>query len=133
MREWSRRRRSCCRSGSPNRLVVFTHDGPCWVAVGADGKRLTPSLIAGNPRSRPRARCGRCRSPRGSRPPCSKLLGLDRNGAVHGARFHVDDGSFELLSAQIATTQGGYLATAFTGPSTVVAVPPTDRLARLRR
>ena len=58
-------------------------------------------------------------------PPLLELLGLDRNGAVHGARFHVEDGLFvELVSSQIATTPGGYLAAAFTGPTTVVAVAP---------
>ena len=55
-------------------------------------------------------------------PPFIELLGLDRNGAVYGARFHGDRGAIELVSAQVATTQGGYLAAARAGTDTVVAV-----------
>ncbi len=57
-------------------------------------------------------------------PPLLELLGLDKNGAIHGARFHAEEGLIELLSAQVATTRGGYLAAARSGLSMVVAVAP---------
>jgi hypothetical protein len=56
--------------------------------------------------------------------PLFELLGLDNNGAVCAARFHAEDGVFELLKAQVAATEEAYLAAAFAGPTTVVAVSP---------
>jgi hypothetical protein len=51
-----------------------------------------------------------------------KVVGLDAHGAVHASQFWIEEGVLELLSSPVATTDGGYLAAAQTGPNRVVAV-----------
>ena len=108
--------------GSPSRMMVVTHDGALWYAVDADDRRLPPTSYRWQPALPAASSLQAVPISWRFAPPLLELLGLDQHGGVYGARFHVDDGSFELLSAQSATTQGGYLAAALAGPSTVVAV-----------
>jgi tetratricopeptide (TPR) repeat protein len=107
---------------SSDRPVVFTHDGPFWVGVAADGSRLPPCPYRWQPAAPVSSSLRTVPISWRFAAPLLELLGLDKNGAVHGARFHAEDGWFELVSAQFATTKGGYLAAALMGPSTVVAV-----------
>ena len=54
-------------------------------------------------------------------PPHLDLVGLDSDGRVHSAQFHLDRGSFELVASRVAATEGGYVAAARVGTSSVVA------------
>jgi tetratricopeptide (TPR) repeat protein len=114
-------------AGSPSRpperwLVVLTHDGQQWIVLDERGSLLHDAFyqwLPGVPAS------STLRSvPIGERfvPPSLELLGVDSNGTVSRAHFHFEDGSIELVSVQVATTPGGYLAATRSGPSTIIAV-----------
>jgi hypothetical protein len=105
-----------------SRFVVVTHDGSRWIVLSALGKmrydtayHWLPGIPASSSLPSP---------PISWRfvPPSLELLGLDSSGAIHAARFHAEESELELLSAQVATTPGGYLATARTGTTKLVAV-----------
>jgi len=116
-------------TGGPNRppdsrLVVLTHDGPRWIGLDSAGKLLYRTALQWQP-AVPVASTLRS-VPISWRfvPPCYEILGLDKNGAVFAAQFHAGERALELSAAQVATTQGGYLAAARMGTTSVIAVSP---------
>ena len=126
-----RRRAACCwpwapRAGQARRKVtVLTHDQTHWVVLDPADDRLYPTGCRWLP-----AEAGphslqsvpiSCRHA----PPVLELVGLDRNGAVHAAEFHVDEHTVQLLASRVATTPGGYVAASHAGTNMVVAVSGT--------
>ncbi len=108
---------------------VLTHDGPRWILLDREGRRLGRSEPAWRP-------VGGARHPGCSVPlfwmelhglgydleDVFKPVGLDEHGAVHATQLWVADGGFEVLSSPVATTDGGYLAAGPCGHGKVVAV-----------
>jgi len=107
-----------------SRLAVLTHNGPRWIVLDIHGKLLRQTTYHWEP-AMPSS-CSLRSVPITWRhvPPFLELVGLDKNGAVSSAQFQVEDDVFELLSARVATTDGGYLAATRCGASMVVAVAP---------
>jgi len=110
------------RASPHSRLMILTHDGAHWIVIDENGELLHVPFYDWQP-GLPGSSSLR------SVPvswqivlPFIELLGLDVNGAVYGAKFFADRGTIELVSAQVATTHGGYLAAARAGADTVVAV-----------
>ncbi len=103
-------------------VTVLTHDQTQWVLLDPSDDRLYPTGCRWLPaetgahalKSVPLS----CRQAA----PLLELVGVDGNGAVHAAEFHVDEESVELLVCRLATTEGGYVGAAHSGTSTVVAV-----------
>ena len=72
----------------PGRLTILTHDGARWVVVDENGELLHVTFYdwqPGLPASSSLRSVPVCWH---IVPPFIELLGLDVNGAVHGARFH---------------------------------------------
>jgi hypothetical protein len=117
-------------AGSPSRpperwLVVLTHDGPQWIVLDERGRLLHDTSHQWQP-AVPESSTLRSVPISGwFVPPSLELLGLDKQGAVCSAHFHAEEGSVELVSGKIATTPGGYLAAARTGPNSIIAVTPS--------
>jgi hypothetical protein len=105
-------------------LAVLAHQGPRWLLVAVDGRRLGISEPIWRPgTSGPR----RSRSPLLALryvPPRLELVGLDQHGAVHAIVFDLAAGRLEFEAPRVATTEGGYLAATLCGIDTVVAVAP---------
>jgi hypothetical protein len=101
---------------------VLTHDGPRWVLLDVEGHDLGRSEPDWQPAVGGRAR--RCAVPLSWAylDGLLKVVGLDTHGALHASQLWIDEGVLELLSSPVATTQGGYLAAAQTGPNKVVGV-----------
>jgi tetratricopeptide (TPR) repeat protein len=101
---------------------VLTHDGQRWVLLDSESEPI------GRPKTLWRpiggGRNPRCRVPLGvlHHEGAVRVIGLDEHGAVHSTGLYIEDRVFELLSSQVATTAGGYLAAAPAGPDKVVAV-----------
>ena len=102
--------------------MILTHDGPRWIVVNENGELLHVTFFDWLPGLPGSSSLRSVPVAWQIVPPFVELLGLDGNGAVYGARFHGDRGAIELVSAQVATTEGGYLAAARAGTDTVVAV-----------
>jgi hypothetical protein len=115
-----------------SRLMILTHDGARWIVVDENGELLHATLYDWQPGLPGSSSLSSVPVSWHIVPPFIELLGLDRNGVVHGARFHSDRGTIELVSAQVATTRGGYLAAARAGTDTVVGVS-CDRIDWLDR
>ena len=115
------------RSGD-DRLVVLTHDGPCWVLFDSGGRELdrteSDQWCPANPAPRP-LRCVPVTWTPGS--PFVELIGLDKDGAVYVSEFRVEDGRLDVSSSRAYRTDQTYLAaTRFgSGSNTVVAVSRT--------
>jgi tetratricopeptide (TPR) repeat protein len=110
-------------SGSPHdRLLVLTHEGPHWLVLNVAGEVVHATPYYWYPSLPPASTLRSLALTWRHAPPFVELVGLDKNGAVHAAQFYIEDDLLELLAARVATTEGGYLATARSGPSTVVAV-----------
>src|SRR5262249_22773914 len=106
----------------PETARILTHDGPRWILLDAQGRRIAESGPTWQP-------VGGSRSPRCSAPlsdthvdGLNKVTGLDAHGAVHSSQLWIEDGVLEVLSSLVATTHGGYLAASQSGHSRVVAV-----------
>ena len=101
---------------------ILTHHGPSWWLSDDQGHPIHTRITGWRPVGGSRA--PRCSVPLGAtqRVGHVKIVGLDDQGAVHASLFLIDDGVFELLSSPVATTDGGYLAAAQTGPNKVVAI-----------
>jgi hypothetical protein len=114
----------CLPSSRNEGLAVFAHQGPRWLLVDVEGRRLGRSEPAWRPgTSGPQRR----RSPLlvwRYVPPRLELVGLDQHGAVHAIAFDLAAGRLEFEASQVATTEGGYLAATLCGIGTVVAVAP---------
>ncbi|HZW29872.1 MAG TPA: hypothetical protein VFF52_04140, partial [Isosphaeraceae bacterium] len=109
-----------------DRLAVLTHDGPRWILVDLDGQCLRRSWATWRPAAPgPPSRFSSIPLAWRHAPPVLELVGLDKDGTVHAARFSVDDRGLDPLPAHVATTESGYLAATYSGTSTVVAVSPT--------
>jgi tetratricopeptide (TPR) repeat protein len=112
--------------GTPEgRFVVLTHDGWRWIIVDPQGEPLRSTGYSWRP-AVPVSSSLRC-VPLAWRqvPPFLEMVGLDKNGAVYAAQFFVEDSVLELVGAQMATTEGGYLAATRCGTSMVVAMAAT--------
>jgi tetratricopeptide (TPR) repeat protein len=107
-----------------DRLVLLTHDGPCWVLLDSAGRELDRTESAWCPAA-PGARPLRC-APVAWNPdsPLVELVGLDKDGAVCVSEFRVEDERLDLVSSHSSRTEQTYLAaTRFgSGSNTVVAV-----------
>jgi hypothetical protein len=101
---------------------ILTHHGPRWWLCDDQVHPLHGQILAWQPVGS--GRPTRCSVPLGATylDGHFKVVGLDELGAVHASLLWTDDGEFELLSSAVAMTDGGYLATAQTGPNKVVAV-----------
>jgi tetratricopeptide (TPR) repeat protein len=111
----------------PETTRILTHDGPRWILLDAQGRRIARSVATWRP-------VGGSRSPRCSAPlsythleGLLKVTGLDAHGAVYSSQLWIEDGVLEVLSSLVATTHGGYLVASQSGHSRVVAVS-ADRL-----
>jgi MoxR-vWA-beta-propeller ternary system domain bpX3 len=102
-------------------LIVFTHEGPRWLAYDDHGTLLYSTPYEWQP-GLPAASTLRSIPIHWRHvPPFLDLVGLDSDGRVHSAQFHLDRGSFELLDSRVAATEGGYVAAARVGTNSVVA------------
>jgi hypothetical protein len=108
-----------------NRLVVLTHDGPRWMVLDAQGKLLYPTPYDWTPGVPSPSTLLSIPINWRYVPPFLDLVGLDAHGAVYSAQFLLERGSVALLASRIATTQGGYVAAARVGTSSVVAATAT--------
>jgi hypothetical protein len=103
-------------------LRILTHSGPQWTLYDDQGQPVGRPILGWRPVGG--GVTSRCSVPLSGT--CLdglvKLVGLDAHGAVHASQFWIEEGVLELLSSPVATTDGGYLAAAQTGPNRVVAV-----------
>jgi hypothetical protein len=106
-------------------LVILTHDGPRWVVCDLDGRRRTLTAFRWQPDIPVSSTLRSILITSRFVPPFLDLLGLDKNGAVHAAQFHAEDGALDLVAERVASTPGGYLAAARAGTNGVVAIAPT--------
>jgi hypothetical protein len=105
-----------------SRLVVLTHEGDRWVVVDERDEVLHQTGFRWHPAAAESSTLRSVPITWRFAPPILELLGLDRDGAIHAAQFHAEDGSVELVAAQVATTEGGYLAATRSGATTIVAI-----------
>ncbi len=110
------------RPAPHGRLTILTHDGARWIVVDENGELLHVTSYEWQPVLPASSSLHSVPVCWHIVPPFIELVGLDVNGAVHGARFHSEQGTIELVSTQVATTPGGYLAAARSVGHTVVAV-----------
>jgi hypothetical protein len=103
-------------------IRILTHDGPQWMLYDDQGRPIGRPILGWRPVGG--SVTSRCSAPLS----CTyldglvKVVGLDVFGAVHASQFWIEEGVLELLSSPVATTEGGYLAAAQTGPNRVAAV-----------
>jgi hypothetical protein len=106
-------------------FIVLTHDGGRWIAVDARGEGLRPTGFSWRPALPATSSLRSVPLTWRHVPPFVELVGLNSSGAVHAAQFFVEESVLELVGAQVAPTEGGYLAATRCGTSTVVAVGAT--------
>jgi tetratricopeptide (TPR) repeat protein len=114
------------QGSSQGSLLVLTHNGPHWVVLDEAGETMHPTPYYWQPALPASSTLHSLALTWLHAPPFLELVGLDKNGAVHAAQFYLDGDALELLAARVATTDGGYIATARAGTSTVVAVSRTQ-------
>jgi hypothetical protein len=103
------------------RLIVLTHEGPRWCVYDEHGKLVYPTSYQWQPGVPPASTLRSIPIHWRHVPPLLDLVGLDSDGRVHSAQFHLDSGTFELVASRVAATEGGYVAAARVGTSSVVA------------
>ena len=113
--------------------MILTHDGPRWIVVNENGELLHVTFFDWLPGLPGSSSLRSVPVAWQIVPPFVELLGLDGNGAVYGARFHGDRGAIELVSAQVATTEGAIFPPRGLGPIRSLPWPVTGSIGLTAR